>query len=298
MVASTFIRYAARLTRPGRHSIFLGLVAGMLLVLIAASTRADATTESLDPFETATEQSPATVSNESTESTVRISDPFEAETAIYDPFESLAPVDTAAYYPKRPVIAAQHELVFLQAPTDDTGAANAPLDAKTTQKADQRPTADPCAGGAEKSMAELGINIVLPSGLLPKDHAALCWEERNAMGGPYGDLRCWPMLSYFWDAPCICYRPLYFEETNLERYGYGCCCPCLIQPAVSAAHFFGTIPCLPYCMAEHCPCECEYTLGHYRPGSCPPQRFHWPTCKPIAAAAEAGVVTGLIFAIP
>ena len=78
----------------------------------------------------------------------------------------------------------------------------------------------------------------------------------------------------------FCHRPLYFEEINLERYGYGC--GWCLQPGASAAHFFGTVPALPYLMTVDCPHECIYTLGHYRPGSCPPWRAtgrpatHWP----------------------
>jgi hypothetical protein len=299
MVASIFTGRTARSPRRGKCSAIPWIVAGLLFAATSARVRAESTTEGTDPFETATEQSLTSARNsESTQSATTASDPFEVETAIYDPFESLAPVDPAAYSPESKMTVAQYELVFLQPPSGETGAANETNGAERSQDEKQQTAADPCAGGAEKSMTELGINIVLPSGLLPKDHAALCWAGRNAMGGPFGAMRCWPMLSYYWVAPCLCYRPLYFEETNLERYGYGCCCPCCIQPAVSAAHFFGTIPCLPYCMADHCPCECEYTLGHYRPGSCPPLRYQWPSCKPIAAATEAGVMTGLIFAIP
>jgi hypothetical protein len=260
-----------------------------------ASVCAESATDAADPFETASQQeqdSDATIES----ATAAAADPFDAEPAVYDPFVSTAPVDAAPYFPESPTIVPQHELVFLQPPSNEAGAVNDTNGAPGVPDGKPQVATDPCAGAPDKPLCELGINIVLPSGLLPKDHAALCWAERNAMGGPFAAIRCWPVLSYFWDAPCLCYRPLYFEEINLERHGYGCCA--CIQPAVSAAHFFGTIPALPYCMAEHCPCECEYTLGHYRPGSCPPWRHHWPSCRPIAAAAEAGVLTGLIFAIP
>jgi hypothetical protein len=145
-------------------------------------------------------------------------------------------------------------------------------------------------------MSALGIYIGLPTGQLPTDYAAACWESINQSGGPTVADRCWPGFVYQWDATSLCHRPLYFEEINLERHGYGCCA-CL-QPLASAAHFFGTVPALPYCMAVDCPCECVYTLGHYRPGSCPPWRCHWPPCDPLAAAAEGGVLTGMIFLIP
>jgi hypothetical protein len=71
-----------------------------------------------------------------------------------------------------------------------------------------------------------------------------------------------------------------------------------MQPAASAAHFFGTIPLLPYCMAVDCPGECIYALGHYRPGNCNPKRYIWPPCSPRAILAEGGVWTGLVFLIP
>jgi hypothetical protein len=151
--------------------------------------------------------------------------------------------------------------------------------------------ADPCAGVAEKPLRELGINISLPAGELPADHGSVCLASLST---PL--IRSWPTYNYQWDATCLCHRPLYFEEINLERYGYGC--GCCLQPLASAAHFFGTIPALPYCMAAECPHECVYTLGHYRPGSCPPWRCHWPPFDPLAAAAEGGVWTGMIFLIP
>jgi hypothetical protein len=153
-------------------------------------------------------------------------------------------------------------------------------------------TNDPCAGVTEKPLGQLGINISIPAGELPTDYGAVCMASLNTAAA----LRSFPTFYYQWDATCLCYHPLYFEEINLERYGYGC--GCCLQPLASAAHFFGTVPALPYCMAAECPHECVYTLGHYRPGSCPPWRRHWPPADPLAAAAEGGVWTGMIFLIP
>ncbi len=294
MVASTTIGYAVCPTCSGSRSIFPWLAAALLFVATPASVCAETATEAADPFETVAQQEQ--VSEATIESATASADPFEAEPAVYDPFVLTAPLDAAAYTSASPTPGPQYEVVYLQPPPNEAGAANGTYGVPGVPDGKSQATTDPCAGAADKPLSELGINIVLPGGLLPKDYAALCWAERNAMGGPFAAMRCWPVLPYFWDAPCLCYRPLYFEEINLERHGYGCCA--CIQPAVSAAHFFGTIPALPYCMAEHCPCECEYTLGHYRPGSCPPWRYHWPSCRPIAAAAEAGVLTGLIIAIP
>jgi hypothetical protein len=112
------------------------------------------------------------------------------------------------------------------------------------------------------------------------------------------------MDCYHWCASCLCYQPLYFEEPNLERYGYGCgcctcCCSTCIQSACSAAHFFGTVPALPYMMAANCPCKCNYALGDYRPGSCPPWRYQ--CCAPCSAAgavAEGSAAYGMILMLP
>ncbi len=159
---------------------------------------------------------------------------------------------------------------------------------------------DPCAAVASKPLGALGISIVEPAGKVPDDLAAACWVQINSQGGGCAAARCWPMFSYQWEATCFYHNPLYFEEANLERYGYGCgdsCCCCL-QPVASAGHFCGSVLALPYCMTAECPGDCVYTLGHYRPGDCNPWRWYWPTFDPVAAVAAGGIWTGLVFAIP
>lgn len=155
---------------------------------------------------------------------------------------------------------------------------------------------DPCAAMPSKPFDQYGISIAMPAGEFPTDNATACWGTINESAGPLAGMRYWGTSTFAWEATCLCHRPLYFEETNLERYGYGCC-ECM-QPAASAAHFFGTIPALPYCMAVDCPGECNYTLGQYRPGSCVPRQCMWPPCSPRAILAEGGVWTGMIFLIP
>jgi hypothetical protein len=153
-----------------------------------------------------------------------------------------------------------------------------------------------CGTPNEKPLAQLSIQVQMPKGEIPADRAAACWQGLNTAGGASASARYWARQTYVWDATCMAHRPLYFEEINLERYGYGCH-DCL-QPFASAAHFFATVPALPYCMAADCPGECQYTLGHYRPGSCPPWRCHRPPISTRGGISEAGVLTGLIFLIP
>jgi hypothetical protein len=102
--------------------------------------------------------------------------------------------------------------------------------------------------------------------------------------------------TFTWTAAGYCHKPLYFEHAQLERYGhsYG---P-MADPFISAAHFFVTLPVLPYKMGVELPWECMYPLGHYRPGDCAP----WTVpAIPISArgfAVEAATITGLVFLFP
>ncbi|NOZ39161.1 MAG: hypothetical protein GXP24_02905 [Planctomycetes bacterium] len=144
-------------------------------------------------------------------------------------------------------------------------------------------------------LSALSVRIALPTGKLPTNAAAQCAIENK----PTGDARlvgAWPLIEHHWSATCSRHRPLYFEEINAERYGYTV--SYALQPVLSAAHFFGTIPALPYKMAIDHPRDCIYTLGHYRPGSCVPRRASHLPWQPTAAGVEAGLIAGLILLVP
>jgi hypothetical protein len=130
---------------------------------------------------------------------------------------------------------------------------------------------------------------------LPRAHELFAREGTQLHGEGGIRFRPWPEQVSLWDAPGIATHPLYFEEVYVERYGYSFG---LAQPVVSAAHFFGRIPALPYLMTVDPPLRCVYTLGHYRAGSCAPLAHDVPPFDPLAAAVQGGVVTGLVFLIP
>ena len=108
--------------------------------------------------------------------------------------------------------------------------------------------------------------------------------------------RGWSELGFTWEAPGLRHFPLYFEDAPLERYGQTVS-PWL-QPAISAAKFYGTIPLLPYTMALNPPLEHVFTLGYYRPGSCAPFVRQRLPIQANAIAIEAAAITGFIFFIP
>ncbi|MEX2142698.1 MAG: hypothetical protein WD894_25815 [Pirellulales bacterium] len=133
--------------------------------------------------------------------------------------------------------------------------------------------------------------------LAPREGGALPYEctfgnERLALNSG----RDWGQTCYTWKASGLCHKPLYFEQAHMERYGHSW--GPVLDPVISGAHFFATVPMLPYKMGLEPPCECIYPLGHYRPGNCAPhyiEPFPWSIR---AAALEASAVTGLIFAVP
>ncbi|HEY2894093.1 MAG TPA: hypothetical protein VGJ16_07765 [Pirellulales bacterium] len=92
--------------------------------------------------------------------------------------------------------------------------------------------------------------------------------------------------NFAWKATGVCHKPLYFEDVQLERYGHSW--NPVVQPFMSAAHFFVSVPLLPYNMGLNPPGECMYTLGYYRPGSCAPYLL-----EPIPLSLRAAIFEGL-----
>ena len=106
----------------------------------------------------------------------------------------------------------------------------------------------------------------------------------------------WQWQTGTWVASNSFSHPLYFEDRMLERHGHQRY-PAL-QPMISGGRFIAQWLALPYLSTLHPPCECEYTLGYYRAGSCAPvlrQRAPWSRK---AAAAQTASVAGGFIALP
>ena len=172
------------------------------------------------------------------------------------------------------------------------------------QTEDQTPAAK--ESGPEKPALEfdrrpihsLTVNIKAKPGEMPSDLGKTSLVQIAMKPADAVLLRHWPLVSCQWEAPALAYRPLYFEEVNLERYGYGMKYLRAAQPILSAGQFFTTIPILPYKMLAEPARTPVYALGHYRPGSDAPYRPVFPPLSVSGSAAEAGVAAGLIFVIP
>lgn len=108
--------------------------------------------------------------------------------------------------------------------------------------------------------------------------------------------RTFPQIPLNWEASNIYYRPLYFADPALERYGHSY--HPMLQPFVSIARFGIQTAFLPYQMTIQPICSEESPLGWYRPGECAPKLCYQPPLNAQAAAVQAGFVTGLYFIIP
>lgn len=106
----------------------------------------------------------------------------------------------------------------------------------------------------------------------------------------------WDWATRTWAAPNTFSHPRYFEDRMLERHGYERF-PYL-QPLASGARFFGTVPLLPYLTTIRNPCDCEYQMGYFRPGSCVPAYLQRPPFERRAVIAEGASVAKGVLLIP
>lgn len=186
------------------------------------------------------------------------------------------------------------------------GPSSASPPARSTAQADDATAEELPPGSEPRPLPSAEAWDLKPIGAVTLDTAAPAGDFPENVAAPYmeaaGEYTDQPNLEaagwsygYYWQASAFCHGPLYFEEVNLERYGYSLG---VLQPAVSGAHFFSTLPLLPYKMAVDRPGTCIYTLGHARPGSYTPFQIHRPPLRWDAALVEGAAVTGLIFLIP
>jgi hypothetical protein len=114
-----------------------------------------------------------------------------------------------------------------------------PDDAETIPVLDERPapeSAGPRSGTADefdvddvtveerKTIGELRARITPSEGDLPADHAASLFAMAEVQYHGLGTARGWSGSSFAWANTGLCFRPLYFQDINLERVGYHYLC--------------------------------------------------------------------------
>jgi hypothetical protein len=91
-------------------------------------------------------------------------------------------------------------------------------------------------------------------------------DEQRFQFSNDGTFSPWQSDLYTWENPTFSHNPLYFEQVNLERYGWKS--PRCFHPAMSAVHFFGSVGAAPIKLLHQPPHRCISTAGHLRPGAC------------------------------
>jgi hypothetical protein len=140
-----------------------------------------------------------------------------------------------------------------------------------------------------KKISAITNNVTAQPGELPRE----CFFDNRVLSPSNRD---WMMTTYMWKASGLCHKPLYFEQVALERYGHST--GRFSQPFVDGAHFFLTVPILPYKMGIEAPWECKYALGYYRPGSCAPYIIPPLPLSARGAVLEAATAAALVYTLP
>ncbi len=145
-----------------------------------------------------------------------------------------------------------------------------------------------------RRLTDIPLDIRPTEGIMPGDPGAAKLAEtaladpRQFHQVPGIGLSCTPWT--------ICFRPLYFEEVALERYGDRA--PCCLQPAVSGVRFFSNVALLPYKMRVRPPRSFVCSNGFSRVGDCPLPGYGECVWRWDAVAVEMAAVTGFVFILP
>lgn len=175
-------------------------------------------------------------------------------------------------------------VAFLEADGDDSPAIKDPC---SEESGDCREALGKLRGDR---LADISLDIRV-GGRAGNDYPCECRLE-----GETFQPRRFASTMFTWKAAGYCHKPLYFEHWTLERYGHSR--GLVADSFCSAAHFFVTLPVLPYKMGVELPWECVYPLGYYRPGSCAPWTVPAVPVSPRGLAVEAATITGLVFLLP
>ena len=151
-----------------------------------------------------------------------------------------------------------------------------------------------------RSTLNITPNLVDSDGerrLLPERRAYQKLSQVPVVKHTVGYSRDWVPLSYSWEAPQLKYNPLYFEDPQLERYGNEVG---ILQPFLSGARFYATIPTLPYQMMSegNSVCHTVYDFGYARPGDCVPYALEVPEFSLTGSLASGAWVYALIVILP
>lgn len=107
--------------------------------------------------------------------------------------------------------------------------------------------------------------------------------------------RAWPLSKMIVEPSYLCHRRLYFEQLNMERYGWDLG---YFGPLVSTSVFFKDVALLPYKMGTQ-PCRCyECSSGKCLPGDPVPLLLYPPELSLTGLLAEGAAIATLLVLFP
>ena len=98
-----------------------------------------------------------------------------------------------------------------------------------------------------------------------------------------------PPLATLYVPEIVCYNQLYFEDLNVERYGWDAG---VFQPFLSTAKFYCDLAILPYNMGAQHPGSCEFNAGYLLPGDPAPYCKYCPPCSAKGALFQGATILG------
>jgi hypothetical protein len=145
-----------------------------------------------------------------------------------------------------------------------------------------------------RRVVDVPVDIRPTEGTMPEDLAAAKIAGEPTIDETFpSDL---PPDVFCSHAPwTFCYRPLYFEDIKLERYGANIG---YAQTGLSGVRFFGSILALPYKMTVRPPRSCQCSNGFSRCGDCPLPGYGRREFRIDASLIEAAAVTGVVYILP
>lgn len=146
-----------------------------------------------------------------------------------------------------------------------------------------------------KPISEVRTTLGERESVYPIDYARRQFVPPATEPSPFISGREWDSRVHMWEATAFCHRPLYFEDENLERYGYSFG---WAQPVVSATHFAGRCLAWPYLAGAYPTHRCIYNLGRTPAGSHTSYGVSRPPLSLRGALFEAGAISSLGFIIP
>jgi hypothetical protein len=226
------------------------------------------------------------------------------------PVTGSGPSENQSLVASVPLIPAVRESESMQLDSDNTiQSAQSASDDESGDKGKRNPLFGPSIYGENRLARIVGDRIAIPSLIAPTTDVSNIGskDQPEDIGGAalvdivplaegFDRNQDWSLTSYFWQAPNTFSHPLYFEDPMLERHGHERF-PAL-TPITSGARFFATIPLLPYLGAVQEPCDCVYTLGQFRAGSCAPTLLKRPPYERRAALIQAATTAGISIGFP